>query len=158
MLPQRIRILKSADIEHRVKTVNKNEKYKDIINLKRPKSNYKTMSLTDRAAQFSPFAALTGYDAAVKETARITTQKVLLDESEKEILNEKLNAVLESQRRFVIIKYFVKDTRKSGGDYITTEGEIKKLDDYNRELKMQDGLIIPIDDIMDIDSPIFNFM
>ena len=138
--------------------MDKNTKYQDIMNLKRPKSSYSRMPVIDRAAQFSPFAALTGYDSAVKETARITQSKVILDENEKEILNEKLNAILESERRFAVIKYFIKDDRKSGGKYITAEGEIKKFDDYNKEIKLQSGLIIPIDDILDIDSPILSFM
>lgn len=101
---------------------NNMHKYDDIINLphytssKRPR-----MAMIDRAAQFSPFAALTGYDAAVKETARLTEDRVELDEYQKSALNDRLQIVQErlSDTPVISITYFVPDERKSGGAYCT---------------------------------------
>lgn len=108
---------------------NNMHKYDDIINLphytssKRPR-----MAMIDRAAQFSPFAALTGYDAAVKETARLTEDRVELDEYQKSALNDRLQILQErlSDTPVISIKYFVPDERKSGGAYCTETGIIKK--------------------------------
>ena len=139
--------------------MDENYKYRDIENLKRPKSNkYRTMPLLDRAAQFSPYAALTGYDDAVKEAARLTQEKIILDESEKEIISNKIILILENLDHFANIKYFIKDDRKSGGKYNIAKGNIKKFDGFEKTIKMENGLIIPIEDIVDVDSPIFNFL
>ncbi len=132
-------------------------KYDDIINLphhvstKRPR-----MSMIDRAAQFSPFAALTGYDAAVKETARLTDQKRDLDDYEKVALDEKLRIAQEYSDTDITITYFKPDDRKSGGSYITATGKVKKIDNYERCVVLLDGLRIPIDDIMEIESEQFS--
>jgi len=118
------------------------------------------MSMTDRAAQFSPFAALTGYDAAVKETERLTDQRLELDESEQQKLSERLN-LLRSHLNYspiVEITYFVPDERKSGGEYITVTGIVKKLDEFQRILIMTDGTIILIEEIVELNGAMFRSM
>ena len=103
--------------------------YDDIINLPHYQpSKHPHMSLHDRAAQFSPFAALTGHDASTKETARLTDQKVELDESEKEYLSDKFKALAENieEHPKISITYFLKDKRKTGGSYAVETGIIKK--------------------------------
>lgn len=110
------------------------------------------MSMAERAAQFSPFAALTGYGDAVKETARLTDKKIELDEDAKEILDEKLRRIQEQikERPKVEIIYFQPDGRKKGGSYITIEGCIKKIDDSKMIVVMQDETKISIEDITEI--------
>ncbi len=132
--------------------------YADIINLPHPESKkHKRMSMRDRAAQFSPFAALTGHDAAIKETARLTDDFVDLDETMKQNLDEKLVLILEklNERPKVTITYFLKDQRKSGGSYEIAEGWIRKVDFYERVIVMGDQARILLDCVVDIDSDIF---
>ncbi len=134
------------------------DKYADIINLPHPESKkHKRMSMRDRAAQFSPFAALTGHDAAIKETARLTDAFVDLDETIKQNLDEKLVLILEklNERPNVTITYFLKDQRKSGGSYEVAEGWIRKVDFYERVIVMGDQSRILLDCVVDIDSDIF---
>ena len=132
-------------------------KYSRIINMPHHvSSKHPRMSMIDRAAQFSPFAALTGYDAAVKETARLTEQKVDLDEYEKADLDERLRIATELGSPEITIKYFKPDERKIGGSYISVTGVIKKIDSYERIVIMRDGLKIPIDDVNSIEGEIFN--
>lgn len=138
---------------------NNMHKYDDIINLphytssKRPR-----MAMIDRAAQFSPFAALTGYDAAVKETARLTEDWVELDEYQKSALNDRLQILQErlSNTPEISITYFVPDERKSGGAYCTETGVTKKIDYYERAVIMRGGTHIPIDEIIGIEGDLFN--
>lgn len=126
-------------------------KYDDIINLE-PK-NHKRMSTYQRAAQFSPFAALTGYDDLVKETTRITHDKIELSEYEKSLVNDKLikikNDIKSSPR--VSITYFSKDKVKKGGLYNTIYGYVKSIDMVNRYIKLSNNSIICIDDIYNIE-------
>ena len=133
--------------------------YDDIINLPHHVSASRPrMSALDRAAQFSPFAALTGYDDAVKETARLTDERVELDESSKAALNERLLMIqgqLDDQPQVSII-YFQPDDKKAGGTYITATGSVKKIDEYERTAVMKDGTKISIDDIIKIDGDLFN--
>lgn len=136
-------------------------RYDDIINLPHHVSTkHPHMSLYDRAAQFSPFAALTGHDEAIHETARLTDKKLELNEDAKTRLNEKLQIIFENNRAEtkVTITYFVPDERKNGGEYISYTGNIKKIDEYKRAIVMMDKSIIPIEQIMEIDSDIFNFI
>ena len=129
--------------------------YEDIINKSRPVNNrHKRMSNYERAAQFSPFAALTGLGAAISETARLTDEKIEQDEEQHNKFAI-LRANIASQP-VVTITYFVKDLRKDGGEYVTISGVIKKIDDYQKIIVMQDNIIISIDDIADIKSDIFN--
>lgn len=133
-------------------------KYDDIINLphhvstKRPQ-----MSMQDRAAQFSPFAALTGYDAAVKEAARLTDSRTELSDEELSILNIKFQILLDHLREKpnVSFTYFKPDAKKSGGKYVTLRGIVKKADTFKRLVVMQDDTGIPMDDILDIEGEIF---
>ena len=130
-----------------------NEKYADIIDLPHPNSkNHIRMPRSSRAAQFAPFAALTGHSAAIKETARITEQKIELDESMKELLNEKL-LLLEQKFKdqpLVTIIFFVADKNKSGGLYLSSTGFIKKFIKNQHLIIMSDNCIIPINDILKI--------
>ena len=128
-------------------------KYDDIINMPHHVSvSRPRMSMIDRAAQFSPFAALTGYDAAVKETARLTDSRIELDEYEKVALDEKLRIALKNPATEITILYFKPDERKAGGAFVTAYGEVKKIDEYLGKVIMEDGSIIPIGDIYEINT------
>ena len=118
--------------------------YDDIINLQRPISKHPKMSLYQRSAQFAPFAALTGYDGQVKETARLTDKRIELDEEVKLILDMKIQVIQEmlSNRPKVEITYFIPDTKKDGGKYETIVNNVKKIDNYNGQIIMQNDLII----------------
>jgi len=127
-------------------------RYDDILNLPYHQSTERPrMSLHDRAAQFAPFAALAGHEEAVDETARLTDERVILDESAKEKLDEQMKAVMEGQgEKEVSITYFRPDSKKSGGAYLTDVGTIKKLDEINRQIVMDSGMIIPVENIISI--------
>lgn len=133
--------------------------YDDIINLSRPQSKKHTpMPMEDRAAQFLPFAALTGYDAAVSETARCTEERVELDAQEAERIGEKLAALIKRQQEQpeLSLLYFVPDTRKAGGAYLRLDGRLKKITDFPRCVYLTDGSRIPIEDIVAVESPCLN--
>lgn len=135
------------------------ENYDDIINLPHHESTkHPRMSALNRAAQFSPFAALTGHEAAISETARLTNTRLELDEDRKEELDECLQMIREhiSLEPEVAITYFVPDTQKEGGSYLQVIGVIKKLDDIDHKIVMKNGTMIPINDIFEIESSIFN--
>ena len=131
--------------------------YDDIINLKRPISKHPKMSLYQRSAQFAPFAALTGYEGQVKETARLTDRRIELDEEMKLILDLKIQVIKEmlSDNPEVEITYFIPDTKKDGGKYETTINNVKKIDIYNEHIIMQNNLKIEIKEIININSNIF---
>lgn len=136
-------------------------KYDDIINLPHHTSSKRPrMSMIDRAAQFSPFAALTGYDAAVKETARLTDRRIELDEYSKAALDERLQLIQEHLKEHpeVTITYFQPDERKDGGAYLSITGSIKKIDTYEKCVVMMDKRKIPIDEIFGIDGDLFSSM
>lgn len=138
---------------------NISHKYDDIINLPHHVSKkHPQMSLHDRAAQFSPFAALTGHKAAINETARLTDEKQILSEDVIAKLNEQLNLIKENinTNPIVTITYFVPDDRKSGGAYISNTGVVKKIDEYNHTVVLTDKTVIPIEQISDIQSDIFS--
>ena len=135
------------------------DNYDDLLHLPHPTSKtHPRMSRLDRAAQFSPFAALTGYDDAVKETARLTDRRVELGDDELAALDERLRLVLawENDPPLVSVTWFQPDQRKEGGSYVTTQGRIRKVDELKRILVMEDGGKIPVDDIVEMDSEIFN--
>ena len=115
------------------------------------------MSMMDRAAQFSPFAALTGYDAAIKETGRLTDEKIEMDEEALNILNMKFQILVDSldDEPEVTFTYFKPDERKAGGAYIEVTGTVKKVDDFERLIVMQNGMKMPMDDILNIEGYIF---
>lgn len=128
-------------------------KYDDIIHLFRPVSEKRAgMSNYDRAAQFSPFAALTGFDAAIEETGRLTDQRIELDEGGKQLLDEQMHAVLEvidTQPKVEVI-WFRYDERKAGGSYVRTAGHVKKIDTYTEKLIFTDGRTIPLGEVFSI--------
>ncbi|HHU48680.1 MAG TPA: YolD-like family protein [Clostridiales bacterium] len=126
--------------------------YDDIINLPRPDTRRPRMSNLDRAAQFTPFAALTGHEEAVLETARLTDKKPELDEHAKQELDRKLKMIagrLEDLPR-ITITYFIPDSTKDGGKYATVSGKVKKVDEYEKELVLTSGIKIPIQVILEI--------
>ena len=127
-------------------------KYDDIIHLSRPVSRRARMSHYDRAAQFSPFAALTGFDAAIAETGRLTDPRIELDEGGKQLLDEQMNALLEilDTQPEVTVVWFRYDERKAGGTYVSTTGHVKKVDTYNEKLILTDGRMIPLGEIYSI--------
>ena len=127
-------------------------KYEDIINLPHPVSKrHKPMPVEDRAAQFAPFAALTGHQAAIEETARITEARIELDEEVKEHLNMQFQELLAEPGRKIQVVYYVPDGKKSGGSYITRVGAVKKIDEYQKILVLEDGSRIPLEDISEIE-------
>lgn len=135
-----------------------NKSYEDIINLPHPVSkNHPQMPLEDRAAQFAPFAALTGHDAAIKETARVTDERLELSEEAIVQLNDKLNQIRDAigtEQRFSIT-YFVPDGKKSGGAYVTCTGSVKKIDEYEHAIVMMDHRVIPMEYISNIECDDF---
>ena len=138
---------------------NISHKYDDIINLPHHVSKkHPQMSLHDRAAQFSPFAALTGHKAAINETARLTDEKQILSEDVIAKLNEQLNLIKETigTNQTVTITYFVPDDKKSGGAYISHTGVVKKIDEYNHTVILTDKTVIPIEQISEMQSDIFS--
>ncbi len=128
--------------------------YEDIINLPHHKSKtHPHMSMKDRAAQFAPFAALTGYNEQVKETARLTDKRIDLDDCQKLLINEKLVLAMDKSgcNQSVSITYFKPDEKKEGGAYISVSGVIKRIYEYESFLLLDNGLKIPINEILNID-------
>ena len=130
-----------------------NGKYDDIINLPHPTSKrFPRMPLAERAAQFSPFAALTGYDAVIRETARLTGSRIELDECRRQELDAALRdlAARLGSRPEVLVTFFRKDSRKEGGEYVHVSGRLRKIDPFTRTLVLEDGTVIPVDDILEL--------
>lgn len=132
--------------------------YKDIINLTRPQSKHPHLGIDSRAAQFAPFAALTGYDSAVKETARLTKRKIELNDELKEIINNKLNYIEKNirEKNIISVTYFVKDEKKDGGRYESYSGIVKRINNVEEYIKFEDNKIINFNDILSLDGEIFN--
>lgn len=129
--------------------------YNDIIHLPHPNSaKHPRMPIQDRAAIFSPFAALSGHSAAIAETARLTDQKMELDEDTKAELDRRQAVLLEhiSEQPEITVTWFQPDERKDGGVYLTATGRLKKLDAIQRVLALTDGTKIPLDDVAEIES------
>ena len=128
-------------------------RYDDIIDLPHHVSASRhRMSMVERAAQFQPFRALTGYEDAVQETARLTDERVELTEDEKSLLDTKLQELVDGidSHPKVTLTWFQPDKRKTGGAYITTTGQLKKIDDHAGALILMDGARIVIENIVDI--------
>ena len=119
------------------------------ISKKRPQ-----MPMSDRAAQFSPFAALTGYDDAIKETGRLTDSRVELEEDELLQLNLKFQAIKENlaDNPVETFTYFKPDERKDGGAYLTVTGAVRKIDEYERTITLTDGTKLHMDSILEIEE------
>lgn len=135
--------------------------YDDIINLPHHVSATRPhMTAIDRAAQFSPFAALTGHGAAIKETARLTDERVEIDEYIKNALSARLQIIADriKENPEIEITYFQPDVKKNGGAYVTTISTAKKIDEYERVVVMTDGTAISIDEIVSIEGQIFETM
>ncbi len=127
--------------------------YDDIIDLPHHVSTkHPPMSMLQRAAQFAPFAALTGHGAAIQEAGRLTDTQKVLEEYDNRHLNEKMASILDDlpQHPSVTITYFLADARKEGGAYVTTSGVLKKYDEYLKVLTLEDGTQIDISYIIDI--------
>lgn len=141
--------------------------YDDIINMPHhTSSKHPQMSLYDRAAQFSPFAALTGFESAIEETGRITERRVELSEDEKEVLDLRFREIRErlargedldvregvarsgSERPLVTLTYFQADALKEGGEYVTVTGKVKKLDEEEHRLVFEDGMSVAMDEVV----------
>lgn len=126
--------------------------YDDIIDLPHPTSaKHPRMSMLDRAAQFSPFAAISGHGDAIQETERLTDQKVELTEDEKAVLDEKLRLLADAggEAEFT---WFLPDAKKSGGAYVTATSALKKIDPLERCIVLTDETVIPIEDILAIEN------
>ncbi len=132
--------------------------YDDIIDLPHPTSPvHPAMLVADRAAQFMPFAALTGYGEAIDETGRRTEERAELEEDEYSLLDEKLQLLQErsDQRPEISVTYFRPDARKAGGAYVTVTGRIRKIDGYERSLVMEDGTKIPLREIVGLEGALY---
>lgn len=143
-------MIKNQDDKHR---------YDDIINLPHHVSKtHKHMSNLDRAAQFAPFAALSGHEEAVKETARLTDEKMLLDESQIQVLDHRLQIIIDNLKlkQPVSITYFKPDSKKNGGTYETVNKVVKNIDTYENVVAFEDKTKIKIDDICCIEAEMFN--
>ena len=130
------------------------DNYDDIKHLTRPQyDDLPPMSMHDRAAQFSPFAALVGYDDAVAETARLTDSRAVLTEDEMSELNANLNRLLDSldEQQQISVTYFVPDEKKSGGKYVEKQGVVRIFDSYSQELVFTDGVRIAVADMAKLD-------
>lgn len=129
--------------------------YDDIIDLPHPVSaRHRQMPLSERAAQFSPFAALSGYEDALREEARLTGRRIELSEEEKTLLDAQLAALAEkaADRPQIAVTWFVPDAMKEGGEYVTTAGVFKRLDEAGRCLQLTDGCRIPIGEILQLEE------
>ena len=132
-----------------------NHKYDDIIDLPHHVSPRRAgMPMADRAAQFAPFAALTGYDAAVRETARLTEKRIEPDEDAVAEINRKLRQLYEemADEPMVSVTYFRPDEKKSGGAYVTVTGRVKKIDPVSQRVVMEDEREIPMGEILSIEE------
>jgi hypothetical protein len=133
--------------------------YDDIINIKNYKSKKRPqMSIYNRSAQFSPFAALTGYEESIDEASRITLNKSTISQDDKKILDIKFNILNDNlnEKPLVNIIYFIDDLKKQGGKYISKEGYIKKFDYNEKIVVFDDNTKIKISNIIDIQSEIFD--
>ena len=129
--------------------------YDDMLNLPHPTSRrHPRMSRSDRAAQFAPFAALSGHGAAIAETARLTEQRVELDEDVKAALDFKQQMLMDQigEHPDVVVTWFQPDGKKEGGRYVTMTGRLKRIDEVERVLVMEDRTTVPLDDIISIDE------
>lgn len=135
--------------------------YDDLLDLPHPTSaKHPRMPLSDRAAQFSPFAALSGHGAAIAETARLTDRRIELDEDAKAELDrkQKLLLALIAEQPEITVTWFQPDEKKEGGRYVTTTGRLKRIDEARRVLLLADQTAIPLDAIMGIESDAFRWL
>ena len=134
-------------------------KYDDIIDLPHPEpQTHPRMPMRDRAAQFAPYAALTGYDAVIRETGRLTDTRIEPDEEALTALNMKFRLLMDAlgDAPEITLLVFRPDARKAGGAYLTVTGRVRKVDEYARLMTLQDGTKIPMDDILDMTGALFS--
>ena len=134
--------------------------YEDLVDLPHPVSKiHPPMARMDRAAQFNPFAALTGYEEEIEEAARLTEEKIVLGEDEKRFLDKQLQYLLTQIQRQPLIEvlYFVKDEKKVGGAYMMKKGRLKKIDSYQKHIIFTDGTRIAYADLRQLDSDLLPF-
>ena len=132
--------------------------YDDLLYLPHPVSRkHPPMSAMDRAAQFSPFSALTGYEAVLQEAGRLTDSRAELSEYSRDILDQKQQTLLDAAPAHpeITVTYFIPDCRKQGGAYGTLKGNLKKIDLSRRAMVILDGTEIPLDDVVDIQCELF---
>lgn len=139
--------------------------YDDIIDLPHLVSKrHPQMPLSDRAAQFAPFAALTGHDEAIRETARLTDSFVELDEEQREKLDQRMQMLLAEMRADPLqipeikVTYFQPDEKKDGGAYVSVSGRVKKVDGYRRQIWFTDGTTLPMENLISIEGELFKDM
>ncbi len=140
-------------------SLHRTNKYDDMIDLPHHVSKtHPPMDIMDRAAQFNPFAALTGYDDEIREAARFTCEKILLAEDEKRVLDKKLQGLMQRihEHPELEVTYFIADEKKTGGVYQTLQGVLKKIDAIQRTLVLMDGTRIEMQDILRLESRIFD--
>ena len=136
-------------------------KYDEILSLPHHVSKTRPqMPMSDRAAQFAPFAALTGYESAIKETGRLTDERIELDEGALTALNMRYQLLMDAfdDAPEVTITYFQPDERKAGGKFVSAVGAVKKIDDFERRITMRDGAKIPMDDVLSIEGELFSVL
>lgn len=129
--------------------------YDDIISLPHPTSSrHPRMLISDRAAQFSPFSALAGHSAALTETARLTDRQIELSDDDKAVLDQKQRILLEHIKECpeITVTWFRPDEKKDGGQYITTTGRLRRIDEFNQVLILVDDIKIPLTHVVDLDS------
>lgn len=134
------------------------DRYADMLDLPHPTSpRHSRMPLIDRAAQFAPFAALTGYDDAIEETARLTDEMLRMTEDQREMLDRRQQLLLASIARspMVEVTYFLPDARKAGGSYRTVRGTLERIDEVERILYLSGGHRVPLDAVCNLESDIF---
>ena len=138
--------------------MNNTHHYDDIIHLPRPEpATRPRMAMEARAAQFSPFAALTGYDDATREEARLVEMRQELSEDMKDMLDAKLAIIVQhiKEQPNIAVTYFLPDGKKAGGRYVTVSGNVKKLDGVERVIMMTDGTKISLEDVRMIEGDLF---
>lgn len=137
---------------------DKKKKYAHIINLPRPTSKRHPMSQYDRAAQFSPFSALTGLEDELSETAKITEEKLEISEDRAAELDMRISILIDNAaaRPEIIVEYFVPDDNKEGGAYVAVKGNFKRVDDETHNILLEDGTVIPAEGLYNIDGAIFD--
>ncbi len=136
-------------------------KYDEIISLPHHVSKTRPqMPMSDRAAQFSPFAALAGYDSAIKETGRLTDEKIELDEESLTALNVRYQMLMDvlAEGPEVRITYFKPDEKKAGGAHMTITGAVRKIDDFEQMITMWDGTRIPMGDVLSLEGELFSVL
>ena len=133
-------------------------RYDDIIRLQHPVSTkHPRMSLHDRAAQFAPFAALTGFEGVIREAGRMTEQRMELEESARQELDEKMQMLydLASEQPSIVVTWFQQDEQKPGGAYVTVAGRVVKIRADERQIVLEGDKVIPVDDIFELESDLF---